>query len=243
MSLCGVGLGFAPRRRRAGVAGVALSPGLAAVAGRAGAAVPFAGAAGLLAGLAGVRLAAGRVRHLAALGDGAARIRGIASSKFPSGATQVVGLCPARGHLRDLARLLELMPGAGKKHGSPPGWKAPAAAAPAASAQRPVPASSPASKRNGLGAVLGCFEGSAARVRCDWFRRCGLPAGSGVAESGCWPVIGQRLRLSGMHGPAAAGAVTALCCWQAGRPEGRVWVPPRRQVPAAWPAGSAQRSC
>jgi hypothetical protein len=57
--------GLAPRDAELGVAGESLSPGLAAMTGRAGAAVPFAQAAGLLEGLAGVRLTVKRVERSA----------------------------------------------------------------------------------------------------------------------------------------------------------------------------------
>ena len=57
------GHGFAPRDSELGVAGVSLSPGLAAMNDQAAATGPFAGAARLLADLAGVRLTAKRVER------------------------------------------------------------------------------------------------------------------------------------------------------------------------------------
>jgi hypothetical protein len=57
--------GLAPRDAELGVAGESMSPGLAAMTSRAGAAVPFARAAGLLEDLAGVRLAVKRVERAA----------------------------------------------------------------------------------------------------------------------------------------------------------------------------------
>ena len=59
------GHGLAPRDAELGVAGTSLSPGLAAMTDRAAAAVPFAGAAGLLEDLAGVRLTVKRVERAA----------------------------------------------------------------------------------------------------------------------------------------------------------------------------------
>src|ERR1700742_3821305 len=47
--------------------------------------------------------------------------------------------------------------------------------------------------------ALGCFENNAPRMRYHWFRSRGLFVGSGAVESGCKAVIGQRLKLSGMH--------------------------------------------
>jgi hypothetical protein len=64
--------GLAPRDAELGVAGESLSPGLAAMTSRAGAAVPFARAAGLLEHLAGVRLTVKRVER-AAEASGAAQ--------------------------------------------------------------------------------------------------------------------------------------------------------------------------
>ncbi|HEY6314818.1 MAG TPA: hypothetical protein VIY52_29005, partial [Streptosporangiaceae bacterium] len=56
----------------------------------------------------GARRSADHVRQFTILGDGAAWIWNIASSKFPE-ATQIVDLYHAREHLHDLARLLEFM--------------------------------------------------------------------------------------------------------------------------------------
>jgi hypothetical protein len=64
--------GLAPRDAELGVTGASMSPGLAAMTSRAGAAVPFASAAGLLEDLAGVRLTVKRVER-AAEASGAAR--------------------------------------------------------------------------------------------------------------------------------------------------------------------------
>jgi hypothetical protein len=57
--------GLAPRDGELGVAGTSMSPGLAAMTSRAGAAVPFAQAAELLAELAGVRLTVKRAERAA----------------------------------------------------------------------------------------------------------------------------------------------------------------------------------
>ncbi len=59
------GHGLAPRDAELEVAGAAMSPGLAAMTGKAGAAVPFAQAAGLLEDLAGVQLTVKRVERSA----------------------------------------------------------------------------------------------------------------------------------------------------------------------------------
>jgi hypothetical protein len=59
------GHGLAPRGAELGVAGESMSPGLAAMTSRAGAAVPFASAAELLGDLAGIRLTVKRVERAA----------------------------------------------------------------------------------------------------------------------------------------------------------------------------------
>jgi hypothetical protein len=61
----GHGRGLAPRDAELGVTGTSMSPGLAAMAATAGAAVPFARATRLLAGLAGIRLTVKRVERAA----------------------------------------------------------------------------------------------------------------------------------------------------------------------------------
>ena len=68
-------------------------------------------------------------------------------------------------------------------------------------------------------------------MRYRWFRQCGLFVGSGVVEAGCKSVIGQRLKLSGMHWTAAgADAITTLRCQQASRPQDRIWYTPHNQT-------------
>jgi hypothetical protein len=64
--------GLAPRDAELGAAGASLSPGLAAMADRAAAAVPFGEAAGLLEELAGVRLTVKRVERAAEASGAAA---------------------------------------------------------------------------------------------------------------------------------------------------------------------------
>ena len=68
-------------------------------------------------------------------------------------------------------------------------------------------------------------------MRYHWFRSRGLFVGSGVVEAGCKTVIGQRLKLSGMHWTAAgADAITTLRCQHASRPEDRIWQASRNQT-------------
>jgi hypothetical protein len=192
--------------------------------------------AAVFAGLAeaeGIRRGAGHVRQFTILGDGAAWIWNIASSTFP-GATQIVDLYHAREHLHDLARLLEFMLLDHKDewlaarledldYGDIDGICAAARAYPLEGI-----------KKNELATALGYFENNAPRMRYHWFRSRGLFTGSGVVESGCKSVIGQRLKLSGMHWTAAgADAITTLRCQQASRTEDHIWKAPRNQTPAA----------
>jgi hypothetical protein len=78
---------------------------------------------------------------------------------------------------------------------------------------------------------LGYFLNNAPRMRYKWFRSRGLFVGSGVVESGCKAVIGQRLKLSGMRWTiSGADAITTLRCQQASRPEDRIWPPRHNQI-------------
>jgi hypothetical protein len=181
----------------------------------------------------GIRRGARHVRQMTILGDGAAWIWGIASSKFPE-ATQIVDLFHAREHLHDLARLLEFMLGDRKDdwlaarledldHGDIGGICKAARAYPLAGV-----------KEDELDTALGYFENNAPRMRYKWFRSRGLFVGSGAVEAGCKSVIGQRLKLSGMHWTVAgADAIATLRCQQASRPEDQIWPAPPNQTPAA----------
>jgi hypothetical protein len=181
----------------------------------------------------GIRRGAGHVRQFTIIGDGAAWIWNIASAKFPE-ATQVVDLYHAREHLHDLARLMEFMLGDQKEqwlaarmedldYGCIDGITAAARAYPLAGV-----------KKDQLDTALGYFENNAPRMRYKWFRQCGLFVGSGVVEASCKSVIGQRLKLSGMHwSVSGADAITTLRCQQASRPEDRIWPAARNQTTAA----------
>jgi hypothetical protein len=59
------------------------------------------------------------------------------------------------------------------------------------------------------------FRHNAKRMHYAEFRSRGLFVGSGVVEAGCRTVIGQRLKLSGMHWTVkGANAIIALRCCQ-----------------------------
>ena len=88
------GHGLAPRDAELGVAGVSMSPGLAAMNDRVAAAGPFARAAGLLEDLAGVRLTAKRVER-AAEGSGAAKAAAVRDRAALITARKLVPLPPS----------------------------------------------------------------------------------------------------------------------------------------------------
>ena len=71
-------------------------------------------------------------------------------------------------------------------------------------------------------------------MRYHWFRSRGLFVGSGVVESGCKTVIGQRLKLSGMRWTVAgADAIVALRCRRPAAPKPHLATPRHNQmVPA-----------
>jgi len=87
------GHGLAPRDAGLGAAGASMSPGLAAMTGRAAAAVPFAEAAGLLEDLAGIRLTVKRVDR-AAEASGAAAAAAVRSRATLVAARKLVPLPP-----------------------------------------------------------------------------------------------------------------------------------------------------
>ena len=88
------GHGQAPRDAELGVAGVSMSPGLAAMNDRVAAAGPFARAAGLLEDLAGVRLTAKRVER-AAEASGAAKAAAVRDRAALITARKLVPLPPS----------------------------------------------------------------------------------------------------------------------------------------------------
>jgi hypothetical protein len=163
----------------------------------------------------GIRRGAGHVRQLTIIGDGAAWIWNIASSKFPE-ATQIVDLYHAREHLHSLTRSLEFMLLDRKDQ-----WLAARLAdldygdidgIEAAVRQYPLEGI----KKDEVEKELGYFLNNAPRMRYRWFRSRGLFVGSGVVEAGCKAVIGQRLKLAGMHWTTAgADAIIALRCREA----------------------------
>jgi hypothetical protein len=170
------------------------------------------------------------VRQLTILGDGAYWIWNLASEHFPE-ATQIVDLYHAREHLHELGKMLAFMTG-----GTAGQWLAERSAelddgdiAALAAATRVFPlAGIKATERD---KALAYFETNAPRMRYSHFRSCGLFVGSGVVEAGCKSVIGQRLKLSGMHWsvPGATGILTLRCQQASGRWE-EIWQQPNNQT-------------
>jgi hypothetical protein len=150
------------------------------------------------------------------LGDGAKWIWGIADEHFP-GATQIVDLYHAREHLGTVAKLL---------HGSTSNKRAQEWLSArrdeldAGDVQNIIAALSrlrPSDKaiRKEVKNEMEYFRRNAKRMRYAEFRSRGLFVGSGVVEAGCKTVIGQRLKLSGMHWTVkGANAIIALRCCQ-----------------------------
>ncbi|MGH3193170.1 MAG: ISKra4 family transposase [Streptosporangiaceae bacterium] len=181
----------------------------------------------------GIRRGAAHIRQVTILGDGAAWIWNIASSKFPE-ATQIVDLFHAREHLHDLARSLEFMLGDQKdswlaarmedlEYGDIDGICKAARVYPLAGV-----------KKDEMDTALGYFEHNAPRMRYKWFRQCGLFVGSGVVEAGCKSVIGQRLKQSGMHwSTGGADAITTLRCLEASSEWEAICRKPHNQTDAA----------
>lgn len=179
------------------------------------------------------RRGAGHIRQLAVLGDGAHWIWNLATQHFPE-ATQIVDLYHAREHLHDLARLLAFM--LGSHHDD---WLAArlgnldngdTGAITAAARAFPLAGT----KAEELNTAVGYFETNAPRMRYKHFRALGMFVGSGTVEAGCKAVIGQRLKLSGMHWstPGATGILTLRCQEASGRWE-EIWPQPHNQTGAA----------
>jgi Family of unknown function (DUF6788) len=181
----------------------------------------------------GIRRGAAHVRQLTILGDGAPWIWGIATAKFPE-ATQIVDLYHAREHLHELAGILEFMLGDQHQdwiaarledldHGDIDGISAAARTYPLVG-----------SKKDDLDRALGYFENNAPRMRYKWFRSRGLFVGSGVVEAGCKTIVGQRLKLSGMHWTVpGADAIISLRCREASSQWETICKRPRTHTGAA----------
>ena len=191
-----------------------------------------AAAFGKLMAAEGRRRGAAHVRQLTILGDGAVWIWNLASEHFPE-ATQIVDLYHAREHLHDLGKLLAFI--LGDQHQD---WLAARSGEPGAGNIPALLSAARAFPLTGIKAeerdkALGYFETNAPRMRYRHFRSHGLFVGSGTVEAGCKAVIGQRLKLSGMHWsvPGATGILTLRCQHASGRWE-EIWQQPNNQTPS-----------
>jgi hypothetical protein len=162
-----------------------------------------------------VRRNMARAEKVIILGDGAKWIWGIADEHF-HGAIQIVDLYHAREHL---AKVANLVYGATNKKSQE--WLALRRdELDAGNVKNIIAALSrlrPKNKavRKPIQTERDYFQNNANRMRYAEFRKQGLFVGSGVVEAGCKTLIGQRLKLSGMHWTVkGANAIIALRCCQ-----------------------------
>ena len=156
-----------------------------------------------------------RAEKVIILGDGAKWIWGIADEHFP-GAIQTVDLYHAREHLAKVAKLIY-----GVKNKKCEEWNSTRrqeldtgdVEAVIAAMGRLRPRDKTIQKE--IQTEMEYFQSNAKRMRYSDFRSQGLFVGSGVIEAGCKTIIGQRLKLSGMHWTVrGANDIIALRCLQ-----------------------------
>jgi hypothetical protein len=178
----------------------------------------------------GIRRGAAHVRQLTILGDGAAWIWNIAASTF-SEATQIVDLFHAREHLHSPARSRNSYCWTAGTSGSPPAWRIPTTATSTASRPQSADTLSRGRRKTRSRRNSATSLNNAPRMRYRWSRSRSLFVGSGVVESGCKAIIGQRLKPSGMRWTIpGADAIATLRCQQASRPEDRIWPAHHNQI-------------
>ena len=179
------------------------------------------------------RRGAEHTRQLVVLGDGAAWIWNQAGQLFPA-ATEIVDLYHAREHLHDLANLAARL-----LAGHRDDWLAARLDELDAGNVQAILAAgrdldfigSLAGERD---KALAYFAHNAHRMRYQHFRDLGMFVGSGVVEAGCKSIIGQRLKLSGMHWTiAGAAGIATLRCQDAGDRWDEIWQRPHNQTPPA----------
>lgn len=163
----------------------------------------------------GLRRGLEQAQQVIVLTDGARYNHTIAHTHFPN-AIHIVDLFHAYEHLTATAQILH-----GPAAKAPPKWRDCLAEGDIPRLVRQVGKrlSVAAPPRKALLKALHYFEENAAYLRYADFRRLNLFVGSGVVEAGCRTLIGQRLKLSGMHWSVrGANAVIALrCCLFSGR--------------------------
>lgn len=166
-----------------------------------------------------VRRGMSRAHQVILLGDGARWIWGIADEHFP-GAIGIVDLYHARGHLAKVANLAY----GGQAAKFEPWLSARRLELDEGKVEAVVVAMGRLRLRDGraqeeVQTEREYFRVNAERMRYAQFRSQGLFVGSGVVEAGCKIILGQRLKLSGMHWTIkGANAIIALrCCQLSGR--------------------------
>lgn len=156
-----------------------------------------------------------RAQQVIVLTDGARYNHTIAHTHFPN-AIHIVDLFHAYEHLTATAQILQ-----GPEAKAPQQWRERLAAGDIPGLVHQIGKRLPpaASSHRALRKALHYFEANAPFMRYADFRRQNLFVGSGVVEAGCRTLIGQRLKLSGMHWSVrGANAVIALrCCLFSGR--------------------------
>ena len=143
-------------------------------------------------------------------GDGAKRIRNVASELFPD-AVEIVDLWHAKRHVWEAGRAVH-----GAETALCDAWSEKTCAALPEGRLNDVLA---ALRNDEARRCAGHVEANRSRMRYAEFRAAGLPVGSGVVESSCDTVAGQ-LKRGGMHWTVKRGANPMLalrCRWLDGR--------------------------
>jgi hypothetical protein len=171
------------------------------------------------------------IRQLTVLGDGAVWIWKLAGKLLPA-ATQIVDIYHAREHLHDLAATVAFIVT------DPTQWLQERLDELDAGNIEAIIAAAEEYHLVGVKATdrdkaLTYFRTNTVRMRYARYRKLGMFIGSGNVEAGCKAVIGQRLKLSGMHWtqPGATGILT-LRCQQASGPWDQIWTHTHNQTPA-----------
>jgi hypothetical protein len=172
------------------------------------------------------------IRQSVILGDGAVWIWNMANQILPA-ATQIVDLYHARQHVHDITKAVEfLLP-------DPKTWQDERLAELDAGNIEALLKAARALPLVGVKAVerdktLTYFTTNAHRMNYARYRALGMFVGSGVVEAGCKTVIGQRLKLSGMHwSEPGATAILTLRAQHASGPWEPTGTRPHNQTQAA----------
>ena len=154
-----------------------------------------------------------KAHRVCVLGDGAPWIWNIADERFPS-AIQIVDLYHAREHYSTVARMVfpeksKLLLEWTEKRKKELDKGDISAVVRALSQLQPKTQQA----KDARDKCIGYYQNNAHRMRYEYFRSLGLFVGSGVIEAGCKTLVGQRLKLSGMHWKIqSADSIVALRC-------------------------------